>query len=153
MVSKKPDGSLEWVLPEKILLLKGWRRNGLTQEEIAKNIGISVRTLYLWKGKHKEIEEALKLGKEEANFLIENALFNKARSGNTTAMIFWLKNNWRQKYNDSNKTEEETNLINAQKELLDIEMELKKKRLQNEFDEDDNVTINFVGFDNENDNA
>lgn len=153
MVSKKPDGSLEWVLPEKILLLKGWRRNGLTQEEIAKNIGISVRTLYLWKGKHKEIEEALKLGKEEANFLIENALFNKARSGNTTAMIFWLKNNWRQKYNDSNKTEEETNLINAQKELLDIEMELKKKKLQNEFDEDNNVTINFVGFDNENDNA
>lgn len=152
MVSKKPDGSLEWVLPEKILLLKGWRRNGLTQEEIAKNIGISVRTLYLWKGKHKEIEEALKLGKEEANFLIENALFNKARSGNTTAMIFWLKNNWRQKYNDSNKTEEETNLINAQKELLDIEMELKKKKLQNEFDEDNNVTINFVGFDNENDN-
>ena len=153
MVSKKPDGSLEWVLPENILLLKGWRRNGLTQEEIAKNIGISVRTLYLWKGKHKEIEEALKLGKEEANFLIENALFNKARSGNTTAMIFWLKNNWRQKYNDSNKTEEETNLINAQKELLDIEMELKKKKLQNEFDEDNNVTINFVGFDNENDNA
>lgn len=153
MVSKKPDGSLEWVLPEKILLLKGWRRNGLTQEEIAKNIGISVRTLYLWKGKHKEIEEALKLGKEEANFLIENALFNKARSGNTTAMIFWLKNNWRQKYNDSNKTEEETNLINAQKELLDIEMELKKKKLQNEFDEDNNVTINFVGFDDEDDNA
>ena len=153
MVSKKPDGSLEWVLPEKILLLKGWRRNGLTQEEIAKNIGISVRTLYIWKGKHKEIEEALKLGKEEANFLIENALFNKARSGNTTAMIFWLKNNWRQKYNDSNKTEEETNLINAQKELLDIEMELKKKKLQNEFEEDNNVTINFVGFDNEDDNA
>lgn len=153
MVSKKPDGSLEWVLPEKILLLKGWRRNGLTQEEIAKNIGISARTLYLWKGKHKEIEEALKLGKEEANFLIENALFNKARSGNTTAMIFWLKNNWRQKYNDSNKSEEETNLINAQKELLDVEMEIKKKKLQNELNEDNNVTINFVGFDNDNDNA
>ena len=36
----------EWISdPDKKILLSGWARDGLTDEEIAKNIGISRSTL------------------------------------------------------------------------------------------------------------
>ena len=90
----------EWEQPEKLLLIIGWKRNGLTDVEIAKNIGIGVRTLYDWRSKSPHIMQALKRGKETANFQVENALYKKAIEGNVTAMIFYLKNNYRDKYTD-----------------------------------------------------
>ena len=58
-------------------------------------------TLYEWKKKHPKISESLKKNKAIADYEIENALFKSAKSGNVTAMIFWLKNRksdkWREK--------------------------------------------------------
>lgn len=117
----------EWLEEDKLILLRGWARNGLTDADIAHNIGISVGTLYEWKKKYVELAEALKEGKEVADLRIENALYQKALGydadeireeyeGNicvkktvihkhyapdTTAQIYWLKNrrpeNWRDK--------------------------------------------------------
>lgn len=97
----------EWLQPEKLILIQGWKRDGLTDEQVAHNMGIAPRTLEYWKKDHMQILRALKIGKEQANFMIENELFKKARKGNVTAMIFWLKNNWRDKYNDSQLSQEE----------------------------------------------
>ena len=97
----------EWLQPEKLILIQGWKRDGLTDEQVAHNMGIAPRTLEYWKKDHVQILQALKIGKEQANFMIENELFKKARKGNVTAMIFWLKNNWRDKYNDSQLSQEE----------------------------------------------
>lgn len=108
----------EWQEEEKLLLLEGWARDGLTDEQIAENIGISVRTLYRWKLQYCQICHALKKGKDAADREIENALFKRAKGydftetrvkyqnnieverteivkhipGDTTAQIFWLKN-------------------------------------------------------------
>ena len=87
-----------WEKPDSLLLIQGWKRNGLTDVQIAKNIGVGIRTLYEWKNKSPQILHALKRGKEHANFMVENALYKKALEGNTTAMIYWLKNNYREKY-------------------------------------------------------
>ena len=97
----------EWLQPEKLILIQGWKRDGLTDEQVAHNMGIAPRTLEYWKKDHVQILQALKIGKEQANFLIENELFKTARKGNVTAMIFYLKNNWRNKYNDSTLSKEE----------------------------------------------
>jgi len=90
-----------WKTKEGRILLEGWARDGLTDEQIAKNMGINVSTLYRWKDAHCEICEALKRGKDVADFEVENALFREALRGNTTAQIFWLKNRrpdrWRDK--------------------------------------------------------
>ena len=91
----------EWLKPQALQRLEGWKRNGLTDEQIANNIGIRRETLWDWQRKYPNIANALKRGKEDVNFAVENALLRKALSGNTTAMIFFLKNNWRDKYNDS----------------------------------------------------
>lgn len=43
--------------------MEGWARDGLTDEQIAQNIGITTTTLYVWKNKYSEISEALKRGR------------------------------------------------------------------------------------------
>ena len=90
----------EWLEPENLVLLHGWKQQGLTDEQIADKIGIAHRTFERWKAEHGQIRQAIKGGKEVANFVIENELYKKAKSGNVTAMIFYLKNNYRDKYTD-----------------------------------------------------
>lgn len=43
---------------------QGWARDGLTDEQIAYNIGIRRPTLYDWEKKYPDISDALKKGKE-----------------------------------------------------------------------------------------
>ena len=90
----------EWLEPENLVLLHGWKMQGLTDEQIADKIGIAHRTFERWKADHSQIRQAIKGGKQVANFVIENELYKKAKSGNVTAMIFYLKNNYRDKYTD-----------------------------------------------------
>lgn len=90
----------EWLEPDGLTLLEGWARDGLKDEQIAKNIGISESTLYDWKKKYPDFSKALKRGKEVVDFEVENALLKSALDGNTTAQIFWLKNRRRDKWKD-----------------------------------------------------
>ena len=121
----------EWLEKDKLLLLEGWSRDGLTNEQIAKNIGINVKTLYDWKNKESNISNALKKGKEVVDIEVENALLKKAlgytimlrkqkvtKDGDivdieeevhippdTTAQIFWLKNRRKQQWRDKVEVE------------------------------------------------
>lgn len=110
----------EWLTEDGLLLLRKWARNGLTDEQIAENIGINAATLYTWKSKYNEIDKALKKTKDIYDSEVEEALENAAlgyfrterewrRDPETgemvlyreyerwfkpdvTAQIFWLKN-------------------------------------------------------------
>lgn len=90
-----------WLTEDGLVLLEGWARDGLTDEQIAHNCGITAATLYDWKNRFPQISEALKKGKEVVDYEVENALLKKAVGGDTTALIFWLKNRrpcrWRDK--------------------------------------------------------
>jgi hypothetical protein len=116
-----------WLTPDGLLLLEAWARDGLTDEQIAHNMGVSTKTLFNWKSTHLPILHALKKGKEIVDIQVENALFKRAigyeyeevktiiseKDGkrvevvkkqmppDTTAQIFWLKNRkpstWRDK--------------------------------------------------------
>lgn len=89
-----------WLTEDGLTLLEGWARDGLTDEQIAHNIGITAKTLYEWKNKYSDICEALKKGKEVVDYEVENALLNKALAGDVTAQIFWLKNRMKSKWRD-----------------------------------------------------
>lgn len=89
-----------WLTDDGLTLLEGWARDGLTDEQIAHNMGITAKTLYQWKNKFGNICEALKKGKEVVDYEVENALLNKALGGDTTAQIFWLKNRKPDKWRD-----------------------------------------------------
>lgn len=116
----------KWITPEGLLKIEGWAKDGLTDEQIAGNMGITAKTLYEWKKRYGEICEALKKGKEIVDRQVENALLKRALgytytekmteksdigvkvritekevAPDTTAQIFWLKNRkpevWRDK--------------------------------------------------------
>lgn len=117
----------KWLEDEGLILIEGWARDGLSEEQIAHNMGCSLTSLKDWKNKFPSIMTALKKGKEVADFMVENALFKSALGydveefeekldamgnvvgthkrrhvpPNVTAQIFWLKNRkpqvWREK--------------------------------------------------------
>ena len=68
----------EWLEPDNLLRLEAWARDGLTDEQIAHNMGINVATLYRYKKDYSNICNALKKGKEVADSEVENALRKRA---------------------------------------------------------------------------
>ena len=75
---------------------------GTTQADIARVLGIDEKTL------RKHYRDELDLAKAKANATIGGALFNQAKSGDTSAMIFWMKTQagWRER-KDLNHTSED----------------------------------------------
>lgn len=67
-----------WLEPDKLILLEGWRRDGLRYDQIAKNMGIDEGTLYKWCNKYEKIKQALKKGEEVMVYEVENALYKAA---------------------------------------------------------------------------
>ena len=63
-----------WLTKDGLTLLRGWARQGLTDEQLAEKIGINRATLYDWKKKYPNISNALKTSKEIVDIQVENAL-------------------------------------------------------------------------------
>lgn len=97
MPRKRPHPE-DWVDPSGLLLLQRWAQNGLSQTEIVKEMHrvrgteLSERTLRRWiKNYPTTIGRALQNGVEASLAAVENALFQKAMSGDNAAMIFISK--------------------------------------------------------------
>lgn len=67
-----------WVTKEGLALIEGWAHDGLTDEQVAHNMGISRSTLNEWKKKFPDISDTLKKGKEVVDYQVENALLKRA---------------------------------------------------------------------------
>lgn len=119
---------------------------GLTDEQLAVAFGVSVQCIDRWKRTHEEFYEAVHRGKEEADSVVAQSLFHRAKGykcretvvkvindqietvdiekqypPDTTACIFWLKNRQRQNWRDV------WNLEHSGKDGKPIEMEAKQK--------------------------
>lgn len=73
----RPSKYEELVKP-RLLEIEAWCRDGATDKEVAKALGIAESTLNLYKGRFPEFSEALKRTKAVADIQVENALFKKA---------------------------------------------------------------------------
>ena len=77
----------EWLTDDGLLQIQGWARDGLTEEQIAHNMGIGLTTLKDWKGKFPSILTAIKKGKAPVDIEVENALLKRAMGYNYDEVI------------------------------------------------------------------
>lgn len=64
--------------PEYASLAATMAINGATDDEIADEIGVSVRTISRWYNKYPEFRQAVSYGKERADERVERSLFHRA---------------------------------------------------------------------------
>lgn len=116
----------EWFTEEGLKIVRGWARDGYSDVQIAKNIGISCSTYYDWKTRNPEFSEAIKRGRAPVIVDLEDALYRagmgfayketveevsstgtksvkeytRYAQPNVTALIFALKNLKKEKFKD-----------------------------------------------------
>lgn len=121
----------EWITEEGLLKIEGWARDGLTDKQIAQNMGVAYSTLKDRKNRFSDFSATLKRGKEVIDRQVENALLKRALgyeyiettkeltdqgltvtkkvtkqvAPDTTAQIFWLKNRKPQEWRDKQEIE------------------------------------------------
>lgn len=83
----------EWITEDGLKLIGGWARAGLTEEQIASNMGITRETLRVWKNRFPCISDTIKNSKEKADIEIENALYKSAQGYDT------YEETWERQYN------------------------------------------------------
>ena len=68
-----------WLSPEGLILIAGWRRNGVALTEIAeKNIGVSKTAFWGWYKQSEELRKACSVAKDVADYAVEDALWRRA---------------------------------------------------------------------------
>lgn len=78
----------EWLTEDNLLKLRSWARDGLTNEQIAKKMGIARSTLQAWIKAHKDISDALKKGKEVVDAEIEDSLISTMKKHTVTTIQY-----------------------------------------------------------------
>lgn len=137
---------------DALLRVQGWAREGLTDEQISRNIGIAIRTFYEWQERYPQFRQAIKKGKAPVDLQVENALLKRALGyeyeetiteieqieegkqkthvrrikkqmpPDVGAIVFWLKNRRPNKWRD--KIEAAPEIAN---DLLQSLMELERR--------------------------
>ncbi len=98
------------------------RSCGVTNEEIAKKLGISSDTLT----RHYRYE--LDIAQIDANEAIARSLYNKALAGDVTAMIFWLKTRARWRSEDHKNLQDTTEEVAREIKELRAKLDAQYKR-------------------------
>ena len=92
--TKNPVGRPKFEITDEVLLnVENLMTKGLTKEQAAGMLGVSVSTFMLHQSENSEFSEAIKRGQSRGIDAVTNALFEKATiDRDNTAMIFFLKN-------------------------------------------------------------
>ena len=157
----------DYLTEDGLLRIESWASDGLTNEQIAKNIGVSRQTLDNWCKKHVDILDAIKKGRAPVVRELENALIRKAQgfeyeevttemwvddngekrqkvskhkkysAPDTSALIFLLKNYKPNKYRNYNDLTKKQ----IETEMRKVEAEIDKINFEIRVDADQNDKI------------
>lgn len=125
-------------------LITQWCKNGSTEEQIYKKLGVSHEAFARYKRAYVELVEVLKIGKDDADDLVESALYKRAvgysfdevreeydgdvlikktvvrkqEAPDTTAQIFWLKNRRPDRWRNNDRLEISNNNTDVHNAVL-----------------------------------
>lgn len=122
----------ETIVEPNLILIERWKRNGASDEEIAKRLGIAYSTFRVYRDQKSALSAVLKKGAEIVDVEVENALLKRALGydyeeitkernaagelvvtktvqkqviPDTTAQIFWLKNRRPKEWKDKHEVD------------------------------------------------
>jgi len=104
----------------KLDRIKKMRQSGYREEDIYKYCGVSHEAFARYKRNYVELVEALKIGTDDLILDLEDTLFKKALGGDTTCLLFSLKNLAPKRWADKQEISYEMNdtLQQSMKEIL-----------------------------------
>lgn len=135
----------QWLDPDGLILIRGWARDGLGYDQIAKKMEISRSTLMEWRKTYPDISDALKRSREVSDYEAEDTLEKRIRGytvvestttlddngevigvvqrekhipPDTTALIFYLKNRMPKKWKDKPIDEADEDALKKLREIL-----------------------------------
>lgn len=132
----------EWFTDKGLRQILDWARLGLTDEQIAKNIGVNRKTFFRWKSIEVDgecpISQVLKKGRAHAVETLENTMFKKATGfyegehyypPDNVSLIFLLKNWAKDYYRDKPYNKAELEGLIKDNKLKDLKIKLFEKEL------------------------
>lgn len=164
-------GYSEWITKDGLLKIESWASDGLTNADIAHNMGIARQTLNNWCKKHRSILDAIKKGRQPVVRVLENSLIKKAKGfeytetttevwvgedgegrqkvtkytryspPDSSALMFLLKNYKPNKYRNYNDLTKKQ--IETEMRKVEAEIELTMKKVE-EGSTNHNVEINII---------
>ena len=69
----------QWITPEGLEVVGNWCRIGYTDIQIAEKMGITERTLYLWKNKFPEFKAAMDVNKLDFDIMLTEQLLKRGQ--------------------------------------------------------------------------
>ena len=75
----RPSKATEWLTDDKLLVIKGWARDGLTNKEIAHNVGVRADTFSTWVTRYAKLSQALKDGRQPVLVKLEDSMLHKSQ--------------------------------------------------------------------------
>jgi transposase len=130
----------QWLTKDGLTTIEGWARQGLSNEQMAQNMGVATSTLATWKNSYQEISDAIKSGQAPVDFEVENMMLKRAMGyevketktiiektpggevkqrvetterhipPDVTAQIFWLKNRMPDQWRDRKNVDLKSNI-------------------------------------------
>jgi len=76
--------------PDVIPAIKNWMKDGATLAMVCRNLQISRQTFYNWIKKHKELEEAYKIGKEWGEGYLDEAGLHNLDNPTFNAVLYQM---------------------------------------------------------------
>lgn len=143
----------EWLTAEGLHKIMEWARQGLTNEQIAQNMGIAEKTFYRWLEKYSQLSQALKKGRAHALENVENALYKHATGfyegksyfpPDTVAGIYLTKNWDREHYRDKPRSHEEERRLKLENDKLELEnaqLEMKNEMMRRVLESDNETDL------------
>jgi DNA-binding XRE family transcriptional regulator len=123
MSEKRSRGQPTKYEPKYVELAFWMAQAGLTDKQMAHEMGVTDRTINNWKKEHPEFFQSIRDGKDTPDEAVEAALLRKAKGfkyeeggkprvalPDTTACIFWLKNRRPDKWRDKHEIDQKTHM-------------------------------------------
>lgn len=107
-----------------------WAKDGYTEEQMAKKLGISKASFTAYKKKYPNFLASIKVNREVADYKIEQVLYEQALAGDMKAIVFWLRNRNPSKWN--RKENPEIELLPLKKLELETKIAILERDLKGE---------------------